>query len=70
MRTNITLDDELVRQAFGFSSAKTKRELIDQALREFVQRHKTKDLLDLAGAVEFVDDYDHKRLRELRNVPD
>jgi Arc/MetJ family transcription regulator len=35
-RTNIVLDDELVKEAFEHSNAKTKRELVDQALREFV----------------------------------
>ena len=29
MRTNIVLDDELVREAFEHSNAKTKRELVD-----------------------------------------
>ncbi len=70
MRTNIILDDELVQQAFEFAPVKTKRELVDLALREFIRHHKNKDLLDLAGAVEFNDNYDHKRLRELRNVSD
>ena len=40
MRTNIVLDDELVNEAFNFTQIKTKRELIDLALREFVESHK------------------------------
>lgn len=64
MRTNIVLDDELVREAFRHSDAKTKRELVDQALREFVATHKRKDLRELRGKVSFHPGYDYKKLRE------
>jgi Arc/MetJ family transcription regulator len=36
MRTNIVLDDELLRRAQKFTSARTKRGVIDEALRTFV----------------------------------
>jgi len=36
MRTNIVLDDDLVKEAFRHAPVKTKRELVDLALREFV----------------------------------
>lgn len=37
-RTNIVLDDELVKQAMRVSGAKTKRQAVDRALRELVDR--------------------------------
>jgi Arc/MetJ family transcription regulator len=37
-RTNIVLDDRLVKQAMELSGAKTKREAVDRALREMVAR--------------------------------
>jgi Arc/MetJ family transcription regulator len=37
-RTNIVLDDELIRRAMRVSGAKTKREAVDRALRELVAR--------------------------------
>jgi Arc/MetJ family transcription regulator len=37
MRTNIVLDDELVREAMRHSRAKTKRALIEDALRTLVR---------------------------------
>ncbi|GAB6041245.1 type II toxin-antitoxin system VapB family antitoxin [Endothiovibrio diazotrophicus] len=67
MRTNIVLDDELVDEAFKFSSATTKRELIDCALKEFVATHKRKNLLDLYGSNGIREEYDHKALREGRD---
>lgn len=51
MRTNIVVDDELVEEAFKHSNAKTKRELVDLALREFVENHKRKDVRELRGKV-------------------
>jgi Arc/MetJ family transcription regulator len=66
MRTNIVIDDELLNEAFSVSNAKTKKDLIHEALREFIRLKKRKDLLDLAGAVRFHKNYDHKKLRKLR----
>lgn len=37
-RTNIVLDDGLIKQAMQVSGAKTKREAVDRALREMVAR--------------------------------
>jgi len=64
MRTNIVLDEDLVEEALRLSGAKTKKELVREALREFVENRKRRNLLDLAGKIKFVDKYDYKRLRE------
>lgn len=64
MRTNIVLDDELVEEAFRHSDAKTKRELVDRALREFVDNHKRRDIRELRGMITFHPGYDYKKLRE------
>ena len=37
-RTNIVLDDDLIKRAMQVSGAKTKREAVDRALREMVAR--------------------------------
>jgi Arc/MetJ family transcription regulator len=66
MRTNIVIDDELLNEAFSVSNAKTKKDLIHEALKEFIRLKKRKDLVDLAGAVRFHKNYDHKKLRKLR----
>jgi len=67
MRTNVVLDDKLVDEALGLAGdIRTKRELIDTALREFIQRRRMKDLRELRGKVIFSDDYDHKKMRARR----
>jgi Arc/MetJ family transcription regulator len=64
MRTNIVLDESLIKEGFELSDAKTKKELIHQALKEFVATRKRHNLLNLEGKIMFADGYDYKRLRE------
>jgi len=64
VRTNINLDDQLVEEAFRLSRAKTKKELIHEALEEFVQSRRRLNLLDLEGRIEFAEGYDYKQMRE------
>jgi Arc/MetJ family transcription regulator len=63
MRTNVDLDDELVKEAFRLSQAKTKKELIRQALKEYIENRRRLNLLELEGKIEFAQDYDHKSMR-------
>lgn len=63
MRTNIVLDSDLIEEAFKYSDARTKRELVDLALREFVASRKKKDMRELRGKISFVEDYDYKAAR-------
>ncbi|MCK5675344.1 MAG: type II toxin-antitoxin system VapB family antitoxin [Spirochaetales bacterium] len=64
MRTNIVLDDQLMDEAFRYSdNIKTKRELIEIALQEYVKNRKRKDLRDLKGQVLFEEGYDYKAMR-------
>jgi Arc/MetJ family transcription regulator len=64
MRTNIDIDDALLKQAFKFSQAKTKKELIHQALKEFVENRRRLNLSELEGRIEFIEGYDYKSMRE------
>jgi Arc/MetJ family transcription regulator len=63
MRTNIVLDDQLVQEAQALSQIKTIRELIEQALKEFVARRKRLNLTELKGMGGIRSDYDYKSLR-------
>ena len=66
MRTNIVLDDKLVKEAFKYSRAKSKKELIAMVLKEFVENRQRLNLLDLEGKIEFSKGYDYKSLRDDR----
>ncbi len=64
------LDDVLIEEAMRLTGLKTKRAVVHRALEELVRREKAKSLFDLAGRIQFTSNFDHKRLRELRRVPD
>jgi len=70
MRTNVELDDALVEEAFQLTSARTKKDLLNLALKELIRSRKKKSLLDLAGKVQFHDNYDYKALRATRHAAD
>ena len=61
IRTNIELDEELVDEAMKLSQKKTKKELVNYALKELVSRIKRKKLLELEGKVEWTGDLDEMR---------
>ena len=63
MRTNIVLDEKLLEEAFHYAPVSTKRELIDLALREFVENHRRLDIRELKGKVKLRANYDYKLLR-------
>ena len=66
MRTNIVIDDDLLDEAFSLTRVRTKKELIHEALKEFIRLRQRKDLTELAGAIKFHKGFDHKKLRKMR----
>jgi Arc/MetJ family transcription regulator len=63
MRTNIVLDDSLIGEAMALSKLRTKRDVVNKALEEFVRALKKKDLRDLRGKLRLAPGYDYKKLR-------
>ena len=51
MRTNIDIDDRLMREAMRSSGARTKRAAVEQALRLLIQTRAQKSLRRLRGKV-------------------
>ena len=66
MRTNIAIEDDLLEKAFSVSKARTKKDLIHEALEELIRLRKRKDLTELAGSIKFYKGFDHKKLRKTR----
>ncbi len=64
MKSNITLDNNLLIEAFKYANVKTEKELIILALKEFIISHKNYDIKNLKGKIEFIEDYDYKKMRE------
>lgn len=66
MPTNLAIDDRLLDLALSVGGYRTKRETVNEALREFVQRRKRLELLKLVGKVEYDPRYDYKQERRNR----
>jgi Arc/MetJ family transcription regulator len=63
MRISIVIDEALITEAFNLSGVKTKKDLIRQALNEFIANRKRHNLLNLGGKIQFSEGYDYKKMR-------
>lgn len=63
MRTNIDLDDTLMQQALKLSSISIKKEVIHEALKNYVAWMKKKQLVELRGIVKW-----DGNLKEMRSI--
>jgi Arc/MetJ family transcription regulator len=57
------IDDALMKEALTLSRMKTKRDVVQRALEEFVRNLKKKDLREIRGKVQFATGYDYKKMR-------
>jgi len=63
MATNLSIDTELLETALRTGGLKTKKDTVNLALKEFIQRRKNADILSMFGKVEYDADYDYKESR-------
>ena len=61
MRTNIEIDDRLMRQALRSSDATTKRAVVEEALRLLIQTRGQGSIRGLRGTVSWGGDLDASR---------
>jgi hypothetical protein len=66
MATNLALDDQLIEQARVMGGHKTKKDAVNAALAEYVQRRKQLGITKLFGQIDYYPDYDYKALRQRR----
>ncbi len=66
MATNLAIDDRLLSKALHISGFSTKRETVNEALREFIQRRQRVDLVTLFGTVSYDPKYSYRRDRRAR----
>ncbi|MDT8439949.1 MAG: type II toxin-antitoxin system VapB family antitoxin [Wenzhouxiangellaceae bacterium] len=62
MRTNIVIDDKLMEEAIKVTGARTKREVVEQALNSLIQLKKQEELRGYRGKLEWRDDLDRMRI--------
>lgn len=70
MQITLNLDESLLNEAFQLTKLTTQEELMNLALQELVRSRHKKNLLDLAGQIQFTENFDHKDLRQTRQAAD
>jgi Arc/MetJ family transcription regulator len=60
VRTNIDIDDQLIAEAQQLTGLKTKREVVDAALRMLIRIERA-NILDLGGKVQWEGNLDESR---------
>ena len=61
LRTNIVLDEELVAEAMRRTGIKTKRGVVEEALRTLIQLKRQEEILALRGKLHWEGDLDEMR---------
>ena len=64
MATNLAIDMHLLEEAKKIGNMKTKKETVNSALKEFIERRNQKMILDIEGKIEFRKDWNYKKDRD------
>lgn len=64
MPTNLSIDTRLLDEALTISGLSTKKDTVNQALTEFVQRRKQREITSLFGRLPHDSEYDYKKARK------
>ncbi len=68
MPTNLAIDDRLIEQARKLGRHRTKKDTVNAALGEYIQRRKQRRILALFGTIEYEKSYDYKRERRSKRA--
>jgi Arc/MetJ family transcription regulator len=63
MPTNLAIDDKLLEEALRIGGQRTKKDTVNEALREYIQRRRQATIVKLFGTVEFSPGHDYKKQR-------
>ena len=66
MPTNLHIDSDLLEQAKRLGHHRTKRETVDEALREYIQYRKRVEAVEAFGTIDFDPAYEYKKMRKAR----
>lgn len=63
MATNLAIDDQLLQEAQRVGGHRTKKDTVNEALREYIQRRQQAKVVELFGQIEFDKAYNYKKQR-------
>ncbi len=61
MRTNIDIDDKLLKEAMKYVKLSSKKDLVNYALDELIRLEKRKELMSLKGKINWKGNLDEMR---------
>lgn len=61
MRTNIDIDDKLLKEAMKVTKLTTKKDVVNAGLLEIINAHRRQSFKDLQGKVTWIGDLDKMR---------
>ena len=66
MISPLQIDQTLLQEALALSNHPTATALIEAALREYIQRRKQLQILELFGTIDYEEDYNYKQQRKTK----
>jgi len=67
MRTNVVIDDDLMRETLAETGIKTKREAVEEGLRTLLRLKRQAAIRELRGTVTWEGNLDEMRRDKVRN---
>jgi Arc/MetJ family transcription regulator len=63
MATNLDIDPKLLEEAVSIGRHRSKKAAVSEALREYIDRRKQKEIVELFGTIDYAEDYDYRHRR-------
>ena len=64
MATSLSIDSNLLNEALALGGFTTKKEIVNQALIEYIQRRKQREIVGLFGGLPADSDYNYQKGRK------
>lgn len=64
MATHISIDEQLIQDALAIGEHTTKKAVVIEALKEYIQKRKQQEILKLFNTIEYDEDFDYKIQRQ------
>lgn len=64
MATNLGIDERLLDEALKVGGLRTKKDTVNEALRQFIRRQLQQKAIDMFGTIDFDPTYNYKKERQ------
>ncbi|HEB11893.1 MAG TPA: type II toxin-antitoxin system VapB family antitoxin [Spirochaetales bacterium] len=68
MPTNLAIEDNLIIEAQKLGKHRTKKDTVNEALKEYIQRRKQLEIIRMFGKIDYDKNYNYKSGRTRKRV--